>query len=139
MAKIRFVKVMKTEDLPTGKSAIILADGEEIALFNYKGEYHAVANKCPHKGGPLGEGRIQEGILICPNHEWRFELKTGESWQNPEMRIRIYPVRVRDEKIYIGFRKDEEKIFGKKAAPLPENLKFKVPVIQKPINPDEQL
>lgn len=136
---IKFVKVLQVEDLPIGKSAIVLVDDVEIALFNYKDEIHAVANKCPHKGGPLGEGRVQEGVIVCPGHEWRFELKTGNSMQNPEMRVQVFPVRVKDEKIYVGFKKDDRKIFGKEASAVPASLKFKVSTIQKPINPDEEL
>jgi len=136
---IKFIKVLKTEDLPIGKSAIILVNGQEIAVFNYKNEYYAVLNKCPHKGGPLGEGRVQEGIVICPNHEWRFELKTGNSMQNPEMKVKIFPVRIKDEKIYVGFDQIQTKILGKEASALPASLKFKIPTILKPINPEEEL
>ncbi len=136
---IKFIKVLKAEDLPIGKSAIILVDGQEIAVFNYKNEYFAILNKCPHKGGPLGEGRVQEGIVICPNHEWRFELKTGNSMQNPEMKVKIFPVRIKDEKIYVGFDQIQTKILGKEASALPASLKFKIPTILKPINPEEEL
>ena len=65
---------MKCADLEIGKSAIIEVGGKEIALFNYKGNFYAIDNTCPHRGSPLGEGRIEEGILICPGHEWRFEF-----------------------------------------------------------------
>jgi NAD(P)H-dependent nitrite reductase small subunit len=136
---IKFIKVLKTEDLPIGKSAIVLVNDQEIAVFNYKDEYFAMVNKCPHKGGPLGEGRVQEGILVCPNHEWRFELKTGNSMQNPEMKVQVFPVRIKDEKIYVGFDQNQKKIYGKEASALPASLKFKIPTIQKPINPEEEL
>ena len=136
---IKFIKVLNIEDLAIGKSAIVLVGGQEIAVFNYKKEFYAVANKCPHKGGPLGEGRVQEGVVVCPNHEWRFELKTGNSMQNPEMKCKVFPVRIKDEKIYIGFDQKEKKIFGKEASALPASLKFKIPTIQKPINPEEEL
>ena len=45
---LKFVKVMDEEELPPGKSAIISAGEDEIALFNYKGKYFAIANKCLH-------------------------------------------------------------------------------------------
>ena len=56
---MKFVKVMKEEELPIGKSAIIAAGDKQIALFNYKGKYYAITNTCPHRGSPLGEGRIE--------------------------------------------------------------------------------
>jgi NAD(P)H-dependent nitrite reductase small subunit len=137
---MKYVKIMKEEDLPIGKSAIISAGEDEIALFNYKGKYYAVANKCPHRGAPLGEGRIEEGIVICPNHEWRFKLDNGANMQNPELFIPTYPVKVKNDNIYIGLEGESGNIaYGKKAATLPSSLKFSVPTIQKPRNPDEEL
>ena len=137
---MKYVKVMSEEDLPIGKSAIISAGEDEIALFNYKGEYYAVANKCPHRGAPLGEGRIEEGIVICPNHEWRFKLENGANMQNPELFIPTYPVKVKKENIYIGLEGESGNIaYGKKASTLPSSLKFSVPTIQQPRNPEEEL
>jgi NAD(P)H-dependent nitrite reductase small subunit len=137
---MKYVKVMSQEDLPIGKSAIISAGEDEIALFNYKGKYYAVANKCPHRGAPLGEGRIEEGIVICPNHEWRFKLESGANMQNPELFIPTYPVKVKNENIYIGLEGEIGNIaYGKKASTLPSSLKFSVPTIQQPRNPDEEL
>jgi NAD(P)H-dependent nitrite reductase small subunit len=137
---MKYVKVMNEEDLPIGKSAIISAGEDEIALFNYKGKYYAVANKCPHRGAPLGEGRIEEGIVICPNHEWRFKLENGANMQNPELFIPTYPVKVKNENIYIGLEGESGNIaYGKKASTLPSSLKFSVPTIQQPRNPEEEL
>ena len=137
---MKYVKVMSEEDLPIGKSAIISAGEDEIALFNYKGKYYAVANKCPHRGAPLGEGRIEEGIVICPNHEWRFKLENGANMQNPELFIPTYPVKVKNENIYIGLEGESGNIaYGKQASTLPTSLKFSVPTIQKPRNPEEEL
>ena len=137
---MKYVKVMSEEDLPIGKSAIISAGEDEIALFNYKGKYYAIANKCPHRGSPLGEGRIEEGIVICPNHEWRFKLENGANMQNPELFIPTYPVKVKNDNIYIGLEGESGNIaYGKKASTLPASLKFSVPTIQKPRNPEEEL
>ena len=131
---------MKCADLEIGKSAIIEVGGKEIALFNYKGNFYAIDNTCPHRGAPLGEGRIEEGILICPNHEWRFELKSGWCPQNPELSTEVYPIKVHDEKIYIRLEKPKlEGAAGTAANSLPSDIKFKIPTILKPRNPDEEL
>ena len=137
---MKYVKIMPEEDLPIGKSAIISAGEDEIALFNYKGKYYAMANKCPHRGSPLGEGRIEEGIVICPGHEWRFKLESGANMQNPELFIPTYPVKTKNDNIYIGLEGESGDIaYGKKASTLPSSLKFSVPTIQKPRNPEEEL
>ena len=140
MAKVKYTKVMKCDDLEIGKSAIIEVGDKEIALFNYKGDFYAIDNTCPHRGAPLGEGRIEEGILICPNHEWRFELKSGWCPQNPELSTEVYPIKVHDEKIYIRLEKPKvEGAAGSAANSLPSDIKFKIPTILKPRNPDEEL
>ena len=140
MAKVKYTKVLKCADLEIGKSAIIEVGNKEIALFNYKGNFYAIDNTCPHRGAPLGEGRIEEGILICPNHEWRFELKSGWCPQNPELSTEVYPIKVHDEKIYVRLEKPKvEEAAGSAANILPADIKFKIPTILKPRNPDEEL
>jgi nitrite reductase (NADH) small subunit/3-phenylpropionate/trans-cinnamate dioxygenase ferredoxin subunit len=140
VAKVKYTKVMKCADLEIGKSAIIVVGDKEIALFNYKGNYYAIDNTCPHRGAPLGEGRIEEGILICPNHEWRFELKSGWCPQNPELSTEVYPIKIHDEKIYIRLEKPKvEGAAGSAANSLPSDIKFKIPTILQPRNPDEEL
>lgn len=136
---LKYVRVMKEGDLPIGKSVIVTAKGEDIALFNYKGKYYAIANQCLHKGSPLAEGRIEEGVVICPNHEWRYDLKTGECSQNPYMKTKIYTVKVHKGGVYIGIEVEgERKALGTKSESLPA-LNFSISTIQKPINPDEEL
>ncbi len=140
MAKVKYIKVLKCDDLEIGKSAIIEVGDKEIALFNYKGDYYAIDNICPHRGAPLGEGRIEEGILICPNHEWRFELKSGWCPQNPELSTEVYPIKVHEGKIYVRLEKAKvEGAAGSQANTLPTDLKVKVPIILQPRNPDEEL
>jgi phenylpropionate dioxygenase-like ring-hydroxylating dioxygenase large terminal subunit len=88
----------------------------------------------------LGEGRIEEGILICPGHEWRFELKSGWCPQNPELSTEVYPIKVHDGKIYVRLEKPKvEGVAGSAANSLPSDIKFKIPTILKPRNPDEEL
>ena len=140
MAKVKYIKVLKCDDLEIGKSAIIEVGDKEIALFNYKGDYYAIDNICPHRGAPLGEGRIEEGILICPNHEWRFELKSGWCPQNPELSTEVYPIKVHEDKIYVRLEKPKVEVAaGTQAKTLPTDLKVKVPIILQPRNPDEEL
>ena len=136
-----FVKVMEETDLPIGKSAIVTVGENEIALFNYKGKYYAVENECLHQGASLGEGRIEEGILICPNHEWRYELETGQCPQNPGLRAKIFSVKVHKGAIQIDLGKTDSKntVKGKDPNKLPSSVKFSIPVIQQPRNPDEEL
>ena len=75
----RFVKVASVTDLPSGASTVVEVEGKEIALFNQGGTVYALANTCPHAGGPLAEGTVDAGQVECPWHGAQFDLKTGSS------------------------------------------------------------
>ena len=75
----RFVKAASLADVPPGASRLVEIEGKEIALFNVGGVLYALANTCPHAGGPLAEGTVEEGRVECPWHGAQFDLKTGSS------------------------------------------------------------
>lgn len=71
-------KLAEVSDIPEGKSIVVRdAAGREIALYNVKGEIYGLENVCPHMGGPLGEGDIENCLVTCPWHGWLFDIKTG--------------------------------------------------------------
>jgi nitrite reductase/ring-hydroxylating ferredoxin subunit len=76
--------------------------GEPVALFNVDGHIYALSDMCPHQGGPLSEGFIQEGTVYCPWHAWPFSLKPSK--KPPNDLIRHYAVEIRDGDIYIARR-----------------------------------
>ena len=103
--------VAKVEEIPLGERKIVALNGRSIGVFNVQGTFYALRNRCPHQGGPLCEGQLsgfataevpgkyeytRKGeILRCPWHGWEFDVKTGQSWFDPEkMRVRSYEVRV---------------------------------------------
>lgn len=93
---------MDAKDLKEGGSKIVITkDGEEIALFKVKGEIFALANACPHEGGPLGEGRIKGTSVVCPWHEWEFDLKSGCCVNVPGADATPYKIEVVDGVIYL--------------------------------------
>jgi nitrite reductase (NADH) small subunit len=53
------------------------AEGQTFCVANMDGEICAMDNVCPHRGGPLGEGMIENGKLICPWHAWEFDPRSG--------------------------------------------------------------
>jgi nitrite reductase/ring-hydroxylating ferredoxin subunit len=98
-------------EIPPGARKVVEIAGRTIGVFNLNGEFFAVRNTCPHQGGPLCEGRQtglrqatvpgeytytrQGEILRCPWHGWEFDIRTGQSWWNPEkVRTRAYKVSV---------------------------------------------
>lgn len=66
------------EAIPLGQGRAYVVDGRAIAVFRQRdGQLFATQNACPHRGGPLADGIIGAGKVICPLHAWKFDLKTG--------------------------------------------------------------
>ena len=92
--------VATVDEIAPGNSKLVTVKGREIGLFNVKGEFYALANRCPHAGGALCDGEIaglrsprgrattvvrQGEFLRCPWHGWEFEIATGQSYCDPRI------------------------------------------------------
>lgn len=69
------------------------AGGHRYAVFAVDGGYVVTDALCPHSGGPLVEGRVRDGLVICPWHFYRFDLRTGRCFTSARHRLGCYPVR----------------------------------------------
>ena len=96
-----FVKVANTNDLRPGENKVVNASGNEIALFNVSGEFFAISNTCPHRGGPLGEGFLEGDVVTCPWHGWQFNVKTGGNERMPGPNASCYKVKVEGNDILV--------------------------------------
>lgn len=102
--------VARTSEIAPGQCKIVKADGREIGVFNISNAFYALINRCPHEQAALCRGNIVsrpesdmpgeyrlEGrgeMLRCPWHGWLFEIKTGQSWCDPQTRARSIPASV---------------------------------------------
>ena len=105
--KMVWRKVLDPEGLPDGRVKPVTCDHQTICLTHFKGQYAALDNKCPHQGGPLGEGSIENGLLRCPWHGWDFDPLTGRPPGGYDDGVRTFPVEVREDGIYVGFEEEE--------------------------------
>ena len=96
-----FVKVAQKKDVPSDTGLCVEAGGKEIALYQLDGKIYALDNICPHAGGPMAEGGVNEGMAICPWHGWEFSIKTGECGFNAEIKQQTYEVKEDGEDIYV--------------------------------------
>jgi len=69
-------------------------EGRTFCVVNVDGQLSAMDNECLHRGGPLGQGTVEGGKVVCPWHGWRWDPKTGQAEQNPSARVRIYPLKI---------------------------------------------
>lgn len=75
----RSVHTVGSVDDVTESSPLVTEIGEtEIAVFYDGTDYFALNNVCPHQGGPLGDGKVEDACVYCPWHGWQFDLETGE-------------------------------------------------------------
>ena len=95
------VMVGALEGLPPGATRAVEANGRRIAVFNLDGEVVAVDGRCLHRGGPLEDGFVANGIVMCPWHWWRYDLRTGCRLDDPSVHLARYPVSVVDGNVRV--------------------------------------
>ena len=84
--------------IPIGEGRTFRVDGQEIAVFRTRqGELFATQARCPHRGGPLADGLLGSGVVVCPFHAYAFDLATGAPVRNGCAALRTYPVEVTGE------------------------------------------
>jgi nitrite reductase (NADH) small subunit len=72
-----------------------------ICIANVDGVYSAMDNTCLHRGGPLGQGMIEGGKVICPWHGWAWDVKTGTTDFDSSLRVQIYPMKIENEDLLV--------------------------------------
>ena len=96
-----FARAIAVADLPPGRAAEVVVDGQAIALFNVDGTFHALAGRCPHRGGPLGQGFLDGPRVSCPWHNYTFDVTTGENVVNADLKVARYEVKVEDGQVRV--------------------------------------
>ena len=115
-AQLIWHKVAELDELPEGRVMSAKAGVRTVALSHFNGQYAAMDNKCPHQGGPLGEGSIEEGTdgqcwIRCPWHGWDFDPLTGKPpGGHEDTGQETYPVEVRKKGIYVGLEKEPDHV-----------------------------
>ena len=100
----QWYRVLDLDELPEGRVKTVVAGHKSLALTHYQGQYGALDNRCPHQGGPLGEGSIENGLLRCPWHGWDYCPLTGAPPGALEVddALETFPVEVRADGVYVG-------------------------------------
>lgn len=103
--------VGRLSEFAPGTRRIVTVGGRSIGVFNIRGQFYALRNRCPHQGAPLCLGRVKgttlsgkpyeyvygrdQEIIQCPWHGWEFEIATGRTYFNPHrVRVKTYDVTV---------------------------------------------
>jgi NAD(P)H-dependent nitrite reductase small subunit len=92
---------LKLEELPQGESRCVDVGPVQVGLFRNADGVFAIDNICPHRGAPLHEGMVADGMVTCPWHQWQFQLKDGVCRNIPGVRAASYPVELRAGVIWV--------------------------------------
>ena len=109
--------VATVEEIPPGGRKIVKVEGREVGVFNLEGRYYALKNVCRHQGARVCLGKVsgttlpsrvyeyaygREGqILRCPWHGWEYDIKTGRSLFDEDVKVVTYGVVVDGGKVYV--------------------------------------
>jgi nitrite reductase (NADH) small subunit len=96
-----FRTVCRVHEVVEGEGKTISVGNKLIALFRMNGQYFAIDDVCPHMGASLSGGYVEEGVVTCPWHAWRFRLADGAWADYPRIKIGCYPVRVVQDEIQV--------------------------------------
>ena len=97
----RLVDLGPVNFIPLGEGRAYIVNDLTLAVFRQRdGRLFAIDNACPHRGGPLADGVIGAGKVICPLHAWKFDLETGRCLGETAA-VRTYPVQVVHDHIVV--------------------------------------
>lgn len=88
--------------------AMVSIAGRQVCLSTAKQYLQACAAKCPHAGGIMADGYVDAlGNIVCPVHRYKFNLQNGRNITGEGYYLKVYPVEVRPDGIYIGFEENK--------------------------------
>ena len=96
-----WVSVCRLDEIQPGRGRMCEAAGLWIALFRHGESIVALSNRCPHQGGSLGEGWVEEGEVVCPLHRWRFKLEDGRCTTMRGNGVHRFPAEIREDQIWV--------------------------------------
>ena len=99
------IRVCSTEDVPPGEGRAITLEGRRIAIFRAGERWYALDAHCPHLGGPLADGIVADRTVICPLHERRFALDTGEALSGGPC-VQAHEIEVRNGEVYLQLARE---------------------------------
>ena len=94
--------IMDDAALPEGGKSQVYPLGVNVVIARVGGSVYAVEGKCPHMACPLFSGPLEGHILACPCHEWKFDLRTGEFLDAPEIKLAMYPAKSEEGKLFVS-------------------------------------
>lgn len=97
----RWIRVAALAEVPLGEARELVVEDRIVALVHSPQGWHALDGVCPHQGGPLGKGTLDNCQLVCPWHGWRFDVHSGQHYLRASLVQPSWPVKLEDDAIWI--------------------------------------
>jgi nitrite reductase (NADH) small subunit len=91
----------KHADFAIGTTRLVTVGRKDVAVFRTEDGFFAIDDCCPHAGAPLSGGHVENGIVTCPWHAWRFRLSDGAWADNPRIRTGCYTVVLDGDDLFV--------------------------------------
>jgi len=96
-----FVPVLEEKDLKECAMKLVRVEDSPVLLIKKSDKIFAIDNRCPHMGCCFSGGTLDGLVIVCPCHEWRFNLRTGEYEDEPSIKLTKYEWKIKAGKIWV--------------------------------------
>ncbi len=101
---VGFVDVCAVDDILENRGKVVTVGGERVAVFRYDGKVSAMSNVCQHQNGPLGEGKIVDGLVVCPWHGFQYKPDCGASPAPFTEKVPTFRVKLNGHRVLVDLR-----------------------------------
>ncbi len=92
---------MDENKLQEGSLKLVTIERIPVLLVKASGQIFAIDNRCPHMSCGLSGGSLDGYVIVCPCHDWRFDLRTGEYEEAKEMKLTKFEWKIKSDKIWV--------------------------------------
>ena len=97
-----FVPVIDEKELQEGKMKLVRVEGKPVLFIRQAGKIYVIDDRCPHMGCKFSGGTLDGNVVICPCHDWRFDIRTGRFLDAPELGLAVYSVKAEAGKLFVA-------------------------------------
>ena len=95
-------KIASVSDLSDGQGKSLEVDGKELALFKAGGNFYCIDGRCTHRRGELGDGELEDKLVVCPLHGSKFDITNGKVQTAPaKENVNSYPTKVEGDDVLV--------------------------------------
>ncbi len=101
-----YIAAVEESELQEGKMKLVSVDGTPILFIKLGDKLFIIDNRCPHQGCGFSGGALDGNVVVCPCHDWRFNLETGEYEEDSSMKLKSYDWKAASGKIWVKLDED---------------------------------